>query len=162
MSNSASVCVSCEATPSHSCPPFHHPSNKAASWWPHLLSAIDTEPGRCQAVDWRNMAVQLRFIHAARRARELKMPQQTQQRWWRRNSPRLVVALALVAAVVLPSCGPSEISPREIRRTSVSSTAMRSVGYDEARQVLTIEFPNGSVYEYQGVRAGNRSRAWEQ
>ena len=85
------------------------------------------------------------------------MPQQTQQRWWRRNSPQLVVSLALVAAFVLPSCGPSEFAPREIRRTSVSSTAMRSVGYDEAQQVLTIEFPDGSVYEYQGVPAETHS-----
>lgn len=82
------------------------------------------------------------------------MPQQTQPRTWRPNRQRLVVALALVATVVLPSCGPSKVTrTREVRQIPVSSTAIRSVGYDESQKVLTIEFPSGAVYEYHGVPA---------
>jgi hypothetical protein len=39
----------------------------------------------------------------------------------------------------------------DIRRTFISSSAMRSVGYDQASKVLEIEFPSGGVYRYYGV-----------
>ena len=82
------------------------------------------------------------------------MPQQAQQRRWRRNCPPCFVWLVLAVTVVLPSCGPSEAThTHEVRQIPVSSKAMRSVGYDESQKVLTVEFPNGSVYEYQGVPA---------
>jgi hypothetical protein len=38
-----------------------------------------------------------------------------------------------------------------IPRAAVTSSAMKSVGYGEDREVLAIEFPNRSVYEYQDV-----------
>jgi hypothetical protein len=38
-----------------------------------------------------------------------------------------------------------------MRRTSVNSSNLESVGYDAARQILEIEFNNGSVYQYYGV-----------
>ena len=80
------------------------------------------------------------------------MSHDLQQRTARRNCLRHFVWLVLAATVLLPSCGPSEVThPRDIRRMSVSSTAMRSVGYDASTRVLTVEFPNGSVYEYEGV-----------
>jgi hypothetical protein len=45
-----------------------------------------------------------------------------------------------------------------MERQSVSSSNLRSVGYDENNQVLEIEFQSGSVYEYfdvpQAVYAG--------
>ena len=91
---------------------------------------------------------------AALRDGSCTLPQQTQQLGWKRNGPRFVVWLALVATMALASCGPSEVGrPNEIPQVEVSSTAMRSVGYGESQQVLIIEFPNGSVYEYQGVPA---------
>jgi hypothetical protein len=33
-------------------------------------------------------------------------------------------------------------------RASVSSTSLRSVGYDAGRKMLEIEFQNGRVYQY--------------
>ena len=80
--------------------------------------------------------------------------QQIPQLGWKRKHPRLFVWLALVATIALPSCGPSGVTRSiDIPRVEVSSTAMRTVGYDESRQTLVIEFPNGSVYEYQSVPA---------
>ncbi|MCO6453562.1 MAG: KTSC domain-containing protein [Caldilineales bacterium] len=38
-----------------------------------------------------------------------------------------------------------------MNRTFVSSSNLASVGYDPQRQVLEIEFRNGSVYQYFGV-----------
>lgn len=40
-----------------------------------------------------------------------------------------------------------------IIRHSVSSSAIRSVGYDEASQTLEVEFPKGEVYRYSEVPA---------
>lgn len=39
------------------------------------------------------------------------------------------------------------------QRTPVSSSNIRSVGYDSAGAILEIEFHNGSVYQYLGVPA---------
>jgi hypothetical protein len=33
----------------------------------------------------------------------------------------------------------------------VQSDALRAVGYDDARQVLTVEFAHGGIYDYIGV-----------
>ncbi len=38
-----------------------------------------------------------------------------------------------------------------MNRTPASSSNLASVGYDEASQVLEIEFQSGSVYSYRGV-----------
>ncbi len=38
-----------------------------------------------------------------------------------------------------------------MKRTSVSSSNIASIGYDAARRVLEIEFLNGSVYQYSSV-----------
>ncbi|MGA2032943.1 MAG: KTSC domain-containing protein [Thermoguttaceae bacterium] len=40
-----------------------------------------------------------------------------------------------------------------IRRSAVASSALRSVGYDEGRRILEIEFTNGAVYRYFDVPA---------
>jgi len=70
--------------------------------------------------------------------------------------------LALVAAVG-SSCGrpsseqrharPGTAREDEIRRSPVSSSALRSVGYDQEQQTLEIEFQNGAVYRYFDVPA---------
>lgn len=41
-----------------------------------------------------------------------------------------------------------------MQRTPVTSTAIASVGYDEASEVLEIEFRSGRIYQYRGVPAG--------
>ena len=38
-----------------------------------------------------------------------------------------------------------------MQRTQVSSTAIKSVGYDPARLILEIEFTTGNIYQYRGV-----------
>jgi len=38
-----------------------------------------------------------------------------------------------------------------MRRTPVSSTNIRSVGYDSSSQTLEVEFHNGGIYQYYGV-----------
>jgi hypothetical protein len=38
-----------------------------------------------------------------------------------------------------------------VERTPVSSSNIRSIGYDEDCQVLEIEFNDGSIYQYSGV-----------
>lgn len=38
-----------------------------------------------------------------------------------------------------------------MKRVHVSSTNIRSIGYDEAIQTLEVEFINGSLYQYMGV-----------
>jgi len=40
-----------------------------------------------------------------------------------------------------------------MRRRSVDSTTMRSVGYDARSRILEIEFDSGAVYQYVGVPA---------
>ena len=40
-----------------------------------------------------------------------------------------------------------------MRRQSVSSTSVASVGYDDAMRTLEIEFKTGRVYQYRGVEA---------
>ena len=47
----------------------------------------------------------------------------------------------------------SAVERSNIRRTSVSSSAMRSVGYDQASNILEIEFSGGEVYQYFNVPA---------
>ena len=74
------------------------------------------------------------------------------------------LVLALVAAVASSCGGPSSeqhVGTRPaaargdgIRRTPVSSSALRSVGYDQEQQTLEIEFTNGAVYRYFDVPAG--------
>lgn len=38
-----------------------------------------------------------------------------------------------------------------MRRQEVTSSNLKSVGYDKKNQVLEIEFQNGRVYRYRGV-----------
>ena len=38
-----------------------------------------------------------------------------------------------------------------MRRFSVSSTSMRSIGYDVKKRILEVEFPSGKIYRYFGV-----------
>jgi hypothetical protein len=72
---------------------------------------------------------------------------------------RLQVSLALVLLVMVSSCGPSDAAkstaeiarPRRAERTPVTSSNLQSVGYDEESRTLTIEFRNGTVYEYADV-----------
>lgn len=40
-----------------------------------------------------------------------------------------------------------------MRRTTVDSTTMRSVGYDAVEQVLEVEFTSGAIYQYLEVPA---------
>lgn len=75
---------------------------------------------------------------------------------------RLRFALCVLTTVFAASCGQrtadhpnSDVPPSsstaersDIRRTIVSSSAMRSVGYAQASNVLEIEFPGGEVYRY--------------
>jgi len=67
-----------------------------------------------------------------------------------------VAALLIPSLVGLPACL-QEVRKQEnsqqisIDRDEVSSSAMRSVGYDADRQILEIEFPNGDVYQYYGI-----------
>ena len=72
------------------------------------------------------------------------------------------VSLFLFVAVVIPSCGrpssghldsarPAIERGDSIQRTTVSSSALRSVGYNEDQQTLEIEFTNGAVYRYYDV-----------
>ena len=44
-----------------------------------------------------------------------------------------------------------------MRRTRVSSSAISSVGYDERKSVLEVEFRSGAVYDYFDVPA----RVWK-
>ena len=93
--------------------------------------------------------------------------------------PRVWCCLLVLVAISTPSCGrPSSeahdgIAPpphgeairsypvtaptpphgEGIRRSPVSSSALRSVGYDEEQQILEIEFTNGAVYRYFDVPA---------
>lgn len=71
--------------------------------------------------------------------------------------------LAIVAGVGLSCDGPVSEQPigaapaasREhaIERTPVRSSALRSVGYDQERRGLEIEFTSGAVYQYFDVPA---------
>lgn len=38
-----------------------------------------------------------------------------------------------------------------MKRTPVSSSNIRSIGYDPATQTLEVEFLNGGIYHYHGV-----------
>jgi len=38
-----------------------------------------------------------------------------------------------------------------VRRELVSSTNLRSIGYDPETKTLEVEFVNGHIYEYRGV-----------
>jgi len=38
-----------------------------------------------------------------------------------------------------------------MERTRVNASTIRSVGYDEGRQLLEVEFTNGSIVQYSGV-----------
>ena len=42
-----------------------------------------------------------------------------------------------------------------MERHAVQSSNLKAVGYDEATQVLEVEFQNGNVYRYKGVGAGD-------
>lgn len=62
-------------------------------------------------------------------------------------------ALLLAVLAVAASCTDSSTrhEAEAIQRIPVSSSAMKSVGYSETRQVLEIEFPNGTIYQYSDV-----------
>jgi len=80
---------------------------------------------------------------------------------------RLRFALCVLTTVLAASCGDrtgnhpnSDVPPSssaversDIRRTFVSSSAIRSVGYDQEQRVLEIEFTSGAVYQYSDVPA---------
>ena len=38
-----------------------------------------------------------------------------------------------------------------MERKRINASAIRSVGYDESRQLLEVEFANGSIVQYSGV-----------
>ncbi len=76
------------------------------------------------------------------------------------------VWLALASLLLFASCGTSDVSkspgevakplggtpkPRSIERVPVTSSNLRSVGYDDASRKLAIEFRNGVIYEYTEV-----------
>lgn len=75
---------------------------------------------------------------------------------------RMRFALCVLTTVLAASCGQrtadhpnSDVPPsspdaerNDIHRTFVSSSALRSVGYEEEQRVLEIEFPGGEVYRY--------------
>jgi hypothetical protein len=42
-------------------------------------------------------------------------------------------------------------NPPEIRRHAVSSTNVRSAGYDPVSKTLSVEFHSGGVYDYKNV-----------
>ena len=65
----------------------------------------------------------------------------------------LAVALASGCAdqarpVSSHAVGSAEVIGKRIERVAVSSSAMRSVGYNGHERILAIEFPNGDVYRY--------------
>lgn len=41
-----------------------------------------------------------------------------------------------------------------MKRTPVESSTLRSVGYEEQKELLEVEFLNGDVYRYEGVGVG--------
>jgi len=55
-----------------------------------------------------------------------------------------------LAILFLRLPGSSEAA-KEIRRVSVASTSLASVGYDPGARVLEVEFRSGAVYRYFGV-----------
>lgn len=79
--------------------------------------------------------------------------------------------LIVVAAFVLASCGSlpalngesssnkaEQLEPIQQIGTngqliSIQSDNVRAAGYDEASQVMTVQFDNGALYEYYGVPA---------
>lgn len=38
-----------------------------------------------------------------------------------------------------------------MERTEVSSSNIESIGYDESKEILEIEFKRGNIYQYKGV-----------
>ncbi len=44
-----------------------------------------------------------------------------------------------------------------MKRISVSSSSLASVGYDSISKTLEVEFLNGSIYQYSGVPSSNYS-----
>ncbi len=71
---------------------------------------------------------------------------------------RLLLCMTLMSVPLFSSCGPNEgakpineVAKPEARRVPVTSTNLQSVGYDVSSRILTIEFRNGSVYEYEDV-----------
>jgi hypothetical protein len=40
----------------------------------------------------------------------------------------------------------------EIQLTKVNSTNIQAIGYDTETQTLAVQFPNGKVYHYEGVK----------
>ena len=77
----------------------------------------------------------------------------------RRNRLFVLFCWPVAAVALLSSCGPGNVAtPRkvvakthEVQRVPVTSTNLQSVGYDEDSRTLTIEFRNGSIYEYENV-----------
>jgi hypothetical protein len=70
----------------------------------------------------------------------------------------LCLLLLCPCVVVLPDCGHDQSASASgasttttIRRKPVQSSALRSVGYQDNKGVLEVEFVNGAVYRYYGV-----------
>ena len=73
---------------------------------------------------------------------------------WRDLHPTWVRWAWFVALAWLVSCTSSNDDARKvIQRAPVSSSALRSVGYDTDLAILEIEFENGAVYQYFDVPA---------
>ncbi len=77
----------------------------------------------------------------------------------RLRTVKTLLYLALMAVPLFSSCGTSEVvkppskivQPQEVERVPVTSTHLQSVGYDASSRTLTIEFRDGTIYEYEGV-----------
>jgi len=48
-----------------------------------------------------------------------------------------------------------------MRRRTVESTTLRSVGYESASQVLEVEFCSGAIYQYFEVPAKAHQALWD-
>lgn len=64
------------------------------------------------------------------------------------QSPCWRMSIAVLVVIGLSSCNPT---PKSFAPTPVTSTAIRSVGYDSNSRVLEIEFTSHEVYQYFNV-----------
>lgn len=78
------------------------------------------------------------------------------------SSKRIVLACAALLPLLFTSCGSSLSEVTEFEQNSefvgtngqlvsIQSDSVRAAGYDEASMVMTVQFNNGTLYEYYGV-----------
>lgn len=71
------------------------------------------------------------------------------------KNTKIVLVYVLLSLIILGcSCSKAMAATYEgitIQRTPVTSSAIRSVGYDSSTRILEIEFTGGSVYRYYEV-----------